>query len=1261
MLKITSTDIVQWSQRISSRSELPELIRRLILSTIDILSIEQISFPIGEDIGKTGYDGTLKTSSQNPYVPLGKSVWEISTQKDVASKANSDYQKRTEQETEKQDITYVFVTSEKWRDKDIWIEERNKEGKWKEVKAFDALDLELWLSLSIAASLWFGQLIGKLIPDFETLESYATGWLSTFRFPIPIEIALAGREETISSIRDFLISHPQELRLKSLNKDESVIFLYAAIKSIDNDVLVKSALANSVVVKSSEAMKHLTMETSQNMIIIPLFPNLGDLVIYAKMRYIIPLAPNDPDDNRDIALPKIPRDSIDKYLKRAGISEHEASVLSKNSGGSLSILRRLITKFELPGWAKNNNEFLRLTIPMMFVQSWNTEYEGDNTIIELLSSLSKSDYESKLTLLLNSIDSPLYKIGKEWKVSSVLDLYFTLLKYTIPKDWDLFREIVLKVYSERNPELDLEPEKRYAAEIYGKKRKYSEEIRKGIAQSLIVIALYGNCSNSIPNKDAQLYIDRLVKEIFTNPTKDLWYSLGDVLPLLAEASPQVFIKAVEDSLNSEEKNIIGLFTETDNIITSRSQHHQLLWALEALAWDSKYFQRSVLALCRLTILDPGGRYFNRPFNSLHCIFKLWMPQTEATTETRFKMLSKINSEFPEIGWNLSKKLLPQNQDVGSYTYRYQWRELSKSADSRINTLEYYNDVCRLIDVLIPMLNLSIDRWSTILEYYAEIPPVKRDELLDFFKKNINNLNDPNYKFYNKIREFISRHQTSKDAVWALPEEEIQPLEDLFNMIEPQTLTAKYKYLFDDVYPKLIDGMDQLKKDDNYLDQIRINAVKDILELSGFSGLVAFSNNINNQQTLANAVDLEIINNNISSILDNLESENLGECSFSQYLLQKGVKSFGQEWAENIIDRLLHETPSAKKLLNLLLSFDSERWLWDVIDSKCLGEKKDYWSKVKVFPFNKELEDVYYVINELIKVNRFYTALDIAHLFKDKLQVDYIIYLLNISATTECAEKTTNMVSYYIEELLEIVQKNNEISMESKQMLEWQYIDIITSPYSRIRPISLLNEMSRNPEYFVDVLGLIYKPNLVNEEQHGDEKDESKIDDSIIQRIAKNAYYLLESWDLIPGANEDGKIDFNKLKDWIEAVLKVSKERGYYEIALIKIGKVLSYSPSELNGQWPCDAVCKILELYNNDIINLNFKLGLENQRGFTGRGLYEGGVQERVLVEKYEKLAVMLQDKYPFVVVLLKDIAMDYEREAKREDIEAEKNKVEYL
>ncbi|HOV16961.1 MAG TPA: hypothetical protein PLF50_05670 [Candidatus Cloacimonadota bacterium] len=1261
MLKITSTDIEQWSQRISSRSELPELIRRLILTTIDVSSIEHISFAIGEDIGKTGYDGVLKTISQNPYVPLGKSVWEISTQKNVAVKANSDYQKRTEQETEKKDITYVIITSEKWKNKDNWIKDKNNEGQWKEVKAFDALDLELWLSLSIPATLWFGELIGKLTPDFETLESYATGWFSTFRIPIPYEIALAGRQKTVSIVQEFLKSSHKELRLRSLNKDESVIFLFATIKSIDDDIITESALANSVVVKSSEAMKHWTMKTSQNMLIIPLFPNLSDIVIDSEKRYMIPLAPNDPEDNGDMALPKIHRDNIYKYLKGAGISEHDASVLSMNSGGSLSILRRLFTKLELPSWAKHNNELLRLTIPMMFVQSWNTEFEGDNAIIERLSSLSKSDYESKLTLLINSVDSPLDKIGKEWRVSSVLDLYFTLLKYTIPKDWDLFKNIVLEVFNEINPELDLEPEKRYAAAIYGKKRKYSEGIRKGIAQSLTVIALYGHYSNSIPNNDAKLFIDYLVKEIFTHPNKDIWYSLGDVLPLLAEASPQVFIKVVEDSLNSEEKSIIGLFTETDDFMTSRSQHHQLLWALEALAWDSEYFQRAVLALCRLTILDPGGKYSNRPFNSLHSIFRLWMPQTEATTEIRFKLLSKINREFPDIGWSLSKTLLPQNYDVGSFTYRYKWRELSKSADFRTSRLEYYNDVCCLIDVIIPLLNLSVDRWSAILEHYTEIPPDKRYELLDFFKKNIKSLNDPDYAFYDKIREFISKHRTFKDAVWALPEEEIQPLEDLFNMIEPQTQTAKYKYLFDDINPELIDGKDLLKKDDKYLDFIRNNAVKDILDQSGFSGLVSFCNKINYQHILANAVDSEVITNNISSILDNLESENLGELYFSQHLIRKGTNSFGQEWSRDVIDRLLNESPSSKKLLNLLLSFDSDRWLWDLIDIKCPDVKNDYWSKVKVYPFNKELDDVYYVINELIQVNRFYSALDIAHLFKDKLQVSYIVDLLNTVATSECSEKATNMVPYYIEELLEIVQNADEIPAESKQLLEWRYINIITLLYSRVKPISLLKEMSQNPEYFVDILGLSYEPKLADEELQDNDNSESEEYNSIKLRIATNANHLLESWDLIPGTKEDGTIDINLLKDWIEAVITSSNERGYYDIAMIEVGKVLSYSPSESNGQWPCDAVCKIIEFYNNDSINLNFKLGIENQRGVTSRGLYDGGAQERVLVEKYNKLSALIKDEYPIVSELLNDIAQDYDREAKREDIKAEKNRIEYL
>lgn len=95
MLQVSSTQIHQWADTRFSQSKLPDLIRRLILTTIDYRAIDHIAFPCGDDIGRPGYDGVLTTRESNPYIPIGKSVWEMSTQKGIDAKANSDYLKRT--------------------------------------------------------------------------------------------------------------------------------------------------------------------------------------------------------------------------------------------------------------------------------------------------------------------------------------------------------------------------------------------------------------------------------------------------------------------------------------------------------------------------------------------------------------------------------------------------------------------------------------------------------------------------------------------------------------------------------------------------------------------------------------------------------------------------------------------------------------------------------------------------------------------------------------------------------------------------------------------------------------------------------------------------------------------------------------------------------------------------------------------------------------------------------------------------------------
>jgi hypothetical protein len=56
------------------------------------------------------------------------------------------------------------------------------------------------------------------------------------------------------------------------------------------------------------------------------------------------------------------------------------------------------------------------------------------------------------------------------------------------------------------------------------------------------------------------------------------------LQVLAEASPEEFMDAVEDSLAQNDPPIMALFVDGNGIFGT-AYHANLLWALEILAWS----------------------------------------------------------------------------------------------------------------------------------------------------------------------------------------------------------------------------------------------------------------------------------------------------------------------------------------------------------------------------------------------------------------------------------------------------------------------------------------------------------------------------------------------------------------------------------------------------------------------------------------------------------------------------------------------------
>ena len=111
---VTAREIDDWAKTTGARDLLPDLIRRLILATIERENLPRINFPAREEVQRPGYDGTTSTNINNTHVPEGLCVWELSCENGrPRQKADRDYGKRLEDGQDKglSQLMYFAVTA----------------------------------------------------------------------------------------------------------------------------------------------------------------------------------------------------------------------------------------------------------------------------------------------------------------------------------------------------------------------------------------------------------------------------------------------------------------------------------------------------------------------------------------------------------------------------------------------------------------------------------------------------------------------------------------------------------------------------------------------------------------------------------------------------------------------------------------------------------------------------------------------------------------------------------------------------------------------------------------------------------------------------------------------------------------------------------------------------------------------------------------------------------------------------------------------
>lgn len=228
---LTATDLEQWSERNDARGHLPTLVRRLILA---VAAPDALRMPAAEGIGLPGVDGEVTCPGGSlPFVPPGRSVWEVGTGRDPQDKAQSDYRNRLDEypREARAGIAFVFVTSRRWPGSRDWIDRRvaDDDG-WAGIRVLDAEVLAAWLALCPGVHRWLAaDQLGRDPNGIVGLRDWYRSWAERTQPPIPPALLLSGRDGHVQGLREHLGGGASERLIASGSLDESVAFVAATL------------------------------------------------------------------------------------------------------------------------------------------------------------------------------------------------------------------------------------------------------------------------------------------------------------------------------------------------------------------------------------------------------------------------------------------------------------------------------------------------------------------------------------------------------------------------------------------------------------------------------------------------------------------------------------------------------------------------------------------------------------------------------------------------------------------------------------------------------------------------------------------------------------------------------------------------------------------------------------------------------------------------------------------------------------------------
>lgn len=1209
-----------------------------------------------EGIRKPGWDVEIGDAPGNAWVPSGSSRWEIGTGAGVQAKAQRDYKTRSADPlgADPAVTTFVFLTQRRWPAGQKWAAARREEGIWKDVRVIDADELGTWLETNPLVQIWLSEEAGLRPLEVRSLGEWWKRFSQRTKPRLHPDLLTAGRAGQVEQLRAAVgeKDRSQAIGVIGGSRIEALGFVAAALlRQADGRFLGERAL----VAHSPEAWERLCL-SSPGLILIADTEQEID-VAHALAQGHCPVVPLEegPGTGLDlVTLTPLARAGAEKALEEMGIDYERAARLAGIARRSFPALLRTddlaVATLASPLWSRA--EAAQLLAPLVLVGAWEDQ-DADRQLIERLTGTEWRKLDLELRSWLRSKDAPFVSVDSQWRLAAPEEAWALLEPKLTREGIAVFTNVAHEVLTELDPALEITPNERPYASLHGVKRRYSPTLRRGVAQGVALLGVFGTPESRAGGDQLAHRLVRALMEWANDDDSGIrWASLTDQSQLLAEAAPDEFLFGISQGLRGDPPPLRGIFQDgkdSSHLFGGGATHSDILWALETLCWSEEHLSVALDALAGLEEIDPGGTYSNRPSRSLRSILLPWLPQTSASLERRLDALDALIEKRPEIAWGLLVSMLPKTHDSSQNNSTPRFRDWPVTREG-VEIPEWLETIVGLVSRVIATAGNDRSRWAEIVHFLGGLPADQREQIFEALRalKDQPANEADEVALWTAIVDEVHRHRAYPDARWSMACETIDTLESVADDLEPVGSSLRYRRLFDH-RPELgeVERGDHVAWE-NALAEARNEAVTRTEEESGLEGVLHLARESVLTGQVGVALGRTSEDRYLNEVLGFLDQDETERNLAAGWIWARAV-STNEEWPKETFARLSGAPAQAQA--EFLLAIPDQLRRRELIDGAIADVQGEYWGRASSFTFLDE--HVPYAAERFLKFGRPWQAVDcLSSVCSPHSQSDVeadprlVVTALKQALESQSSDETERSASlaYEIGELLDYLEDNLGPEAHDLVDLEWSYFSLLEHEREAR---ALFRVLEGNPEFFVELVSLVFR---------GDNEAPRKgLSEEELAR-ARNAASLLDAWRRPPGTSDEGKLDGDVLRKWVRAARSELANRDREAIGDDQIGAMLSGSVPGEDGIWPAEPVRELIEDLASKKLETGLEVGRFNARGITSRGVYDGGQQEWELAARYRADAKELASDWPRTSQLLIRMAESYEEDARREDASANRD-----